>query len=266
MYLILNTSLQHTLCLYLHPSYIAYSIYDHDDYAYSTPQATLFKEEGDVHFFTNVKNWLLQHRDVVDAHYQKVHIGIHSTIYSLFDSNIEERDKLFAVLMKFQEDQYSVQEDHVKDDFIITYALPSELLELLNSYFPQATIHYGDSGIMKAMTHKISDNKCVLVNVQPHTISIAYKNHDSIILYNQYTYTSKEDMLYYLIWTYNEMQLDTHSFPLLVYGWIEENAPLFGILYNYIRNVQIGNIPFLIQAGDSEYPVHYFLPLLGLRL
>jgi hypothetical protein len=262
----LNTANHTTLNLYLHPSYIAYSIYDHEEYEYHAPIAELFKDSGETNFYLNTKNWLLHHSKIIDAQYQRVIIGIHSSIFSVFDQNIENRNQLFAVLTGFQEDKFSIYEDPLTDDFIISYVLHNDIIELVKSYFPEADILYGDSGFLKSITHKISENKCVVVNVQPQSISIAYKNQDKISFYNQFTYTTKEDLLYYLLWTYEELQLDTHSFPLLVYGWIEETAPLFGILYNYIRNVQIASVPFLIKSEDTTYPTHYFLPLLGLRL
>lgn len=262
----MNTANHNTLNLYLHPSYIAYSIYDHVEYEYHAPIAELFKDSGDTNLFINIKYWLLHHSEIIDTPYQRVIIGIHSSIFSLFDQNIENRNQLFAVLTGFQEEQYSIYEDSLYDNFIISYMLQNEVIELVKSYFPQAEIQYGDSGFLKALLQKISENKCVVVNVQPQTISIAFKNQGQITFYNQFSYTTKEDLLYYLLWTYEELQLDTHSFPLLVFGWIEETAPLFGILYNYIRNVQIASVPFLIKSEDVTYPSHYFLPLLGLRL
>ncbi len=262
----MNTATNNTLCLYLHPSYIAHSVYDHDGFEYHPPSAQVFKDSGDTHFYHNTKHWLLHHSKVIDASYQKVVVGIHSHIFSLFDSNIQDRTRYFAVLTGFQDEHFAALEDTICQDFIVAYAIHRDIIELVQSYFPQAEIQFGDSGFFKSLIHKISDTKCVTVNVQPQSISIAYKNHDNISFYNQFSYSTKEDLLYFLLWTYEELKLDTHSFPLMVYGWIEDTAPLFGIVYNYIRNVQIGNIPFLLKSEDSEYPAHYFLPLLGLRL
>ena len=58
-------------------------------------------------------------------------------------------------------------------------------------------------------------------------------------MYNTFDYTTKEDFIYYLLFTAEQLGLNPEEFPLVLLGNVTKEDELFKIAYTYIRNVSI---------------------------
>jgi hypothetical protein len=259
-------SAQNTFCLYFHPTHIAYAIYDNQEYLYTDLGVDFFDLNKDSSFHNNIQVWLKNNNELINKTYDNIHIGIYSNTFTILNDNIDNEQNIVSLVTNYNAETQDLFLLHVERDFNIYYAINKDLILLTHQYFINKNIQFGDAGLLKFCQQKISEPKCIIAQIYNNSISIVYKENDHIRYYNQFFYTTKEDMLYYILWVYNEFELDTNSFPLHIFGWIEDNAPLFGIIYNYLRNVNIGNIPFQIQTPHEYYKNHYFAHVLGLRI
>ena len=62
---------------------------------------------------------------------------------------------------------------------------------------------------------------------------------NKLLLYNNFSFVTKEDFLYYLLFTLEQLQLDTASVAVKLFGDIEEDDDIYELCYQYIRNVAI---------------------------
>lgn len=60
-----------------------------------------------------------------------------------------------------------------------------------------------------------------------------------VLLANQFRYQTPEDFLYYLLFCFEQMQLDPNSIETVLMGAVEMDDPLYQIAYKYIRDVSI---------------------------
>ncbi|MGY0392327.1 DUF3822 family protein [Bizionia sp. KMM 8389] len=79
------------------------------------------------------------------------------------------------------------------------------------------------------------------VHVEKSHFEIVVIKASKLLLYNSYEYTSKEDFIYYILYTAEQLDLDPNSFPLLFMGQVSENDELHSIAYKYIRHVRFAN-------------------------
>lgn len=92
----------------------------------------------------------------------------------------------------------------------------------------------------------------VLLHIQTNNLEIACFTKGSWIHYNQFRYDTAEDMLYYVLFTMEQLKLNTQNTYIHVTGRVEKVGNLYQLLYKYIR--QIDTVP----CPDIEYPD--FLP------
>ena len=59
------------------------------------------------------------------------------------------------------------------------------------------------------------------------------------IFFNSFDYKSKEDILYYLLFTFSELSLNPDNIHLVCCGLIDLDSELYALLYNYIRNIEL---------------------------
>ncbi len=58
-------------------------------------------------------------------------------------------------------------------------------------------------------------------------------------LYNTFNYSTKEDFIYYILFTAEQLQLNPEEFQLLLIGAINTEDDLYKIAFNYVRNTEI---------------------------
>jgi len=93
-----------------------------------------------------------------------------------------------------------------------------------------------------------------------HFEIIVVKN-GQLQLYNTFDYTTKEDFIYYLLFTAEQLGLNPEEFPLILLGNITKEDELYKIAYTYIRNVSIieTNTKSTLVDGVSENALSNFV-------
>ena len=81
------------------------------------------------------------------------------------------------------------------------------------------------------------EEKVMFVNVTKNTIDIIVLEHKKLILCNSFSYKSKEDFIYYILFIAEQLQLNNEEFKLYFTGEISLESDLYQIAYTYIKNV-----------------------------
>ncbi len=82
-------------------------------------------------------------------------------------------------------------------------------------------------------------NRRMYVNVSPGVMHIVVIDQNSLILYNSFEYTTKEDFIYYILFTAEQLELNPESVALILFGHLEERDEFYKMAYKYIRHVEM---------------------------
>jgi hypothetical protein len=77
----------------------------------------------------------------------------------------------------------------------------------------------------------------VYVHVQKKQFEIIVIQHKKLMLYNSFEYNSSEDFIYYLLFTLEQLQLNTNTLQLYFLGDIDKSNVLYNVTYTYVRHV-----------------------------
>lgn len=94
-----------------------------------------------------------------------------------------------------------------------------------------------------------SDNKMYL-NVAPFHFEMAVVKKDKLQLYNTFDYYTKEDFIYFVLFSIEQLKLDPENLIIKLSGNIAEDDALYQLLYTYIRHVQF-NEPTIKHSYDE---------------
>ena len=86
------------------------------------------------------------------------------------------------------------------------------------------------------------DDKRMFVHMTKHHFEIIVVQNQHLLLFNSFDYKSPEDLIYYLLFTAEQLNLNPESFRLEFIGDIKEDDSYFKITYKYIRNVSIFDV------------------------
>lgn len=85
---------------------------------------------------------------------------------------------------------------------------------------------------------------------------------NKLILFNSFEYSSPEDFIYYILFTFEQLQLNPDSVSVKLLGTISKDSAYFEIAYKYIRNCNLFN-PFILPTSfgrtDEELRNHFIL-------
>lgn len=106
------------------------------------------------------------------------------------------------------------------------------------------------------LTQPTLKGKHCLVNVLEKEVELAVISDKKLLIYNQHRYNTKEDFLYHLLFTFEQLGISTEDINLLLFGVIKEEDTIFKLAYEYVRNIsviQAKNKALKIDIGRSSF-------------
>ena len=160
----------------------------------------------------------------------------------------------------------------LETDFVAQDALPEE--ELVNVYIPFTNINnyffdrYGEfeyqhcvsvlaKEFLKRNREQRSGTRVYLNrNASGYDLIIIRKN--KLLFSNSFMCDTKEDFIYYLLFTAEQLELDPEEFELILLGNITKNSDYYNIAYTYIKNISFLETSFgFVFDVNTEIPKGY---------
>ena len=94
------------------------------------------------------------------------------------------------------------------------------------------------------------DAKKMFVHMGTGHFEIIIVQNQHLLLFNSFDYKTPEDLIYYLLFTAEQLNMNPESFPLEFLGAIAEEDAFYKIAYKYIRNVSLLDVSDL-QKNNS---------------
>ncbi len=151
----------------------------------------------------------------------------------------------------------------LKTDIVAHDVLEKE--ELVNVYIPYTNItnyffdKYGEfefkhsvSVLIEAVLDLSHENKTAayLNNFNGYYDLVVVKNN-KLLLSNTFKYETREDFIYYLLFTAEQLNLDPSDFELFLLGNMDKDSPYYEIAYKYIENISFLEPNFQIAPGEN---------------
>ena len=146
-----------------------------------------------------------------------------------------------------------------------------EKAEMVNVYIPYTNINnfffekhgefeYRHSiSVLTEALLKDSDPEDKEVKAYVHCYAGGYDlfiiQEGKLLLANTFKSKTKEDFIYYLLFTAEQLDLDPHSLNLFLLGRITKNSDYYQIAYTYVRNIEFLDPVFgYLFSGKQEVP------------
>ena len=97
--------------------------------------------------------------------------------------------------------------------------------------------HHSSILLEKLLKIESSTEKKMYVNVSKSSFDIVVLENRKLIFSNSFSYTTKEDFIYYILFTAEQIQLNTEELKLYFMGEIEVESEIYKIAYTYIKNI-----------------------------
>jgi len=159
-----------------------------------------------------------------------------STLYkkedekTLLGFNTEEKGEILS-------DNIASQKAH------LIYAVPESIVSIVSNFFPKAKQKAQESILIQQYSLLNTDTEKAYLYLNEQKVGITIFKGDKLIFNNTFDYTTKEDLLYYSLFSFEQLKISPESIDVTVFGTIEKEDEYFNLLYDYIRNVKLGERP-----------------------
>ncbi|MBN97056.1 MAG: hypothetical protein CMC56_03985 [Flavobacteriaceae bacterium] len=86
---------------------------------------------------------------------------------------------------------------------------------------------------------KNNNQKKLYINIQQTHFELIAIDGNSFQLFNRFEYNTREDFIYYILFTAEQLDFNPENFKCILMGAVEDNDELFSIAYKYIRHVSL---------------------------
>lgn len=141
----------------------------------------------------------------------------------------------------------------------------------LNNYFFETFGSFTYTHVLTSFLNQITlynknlKEKVIYVNLHSRSVDIIAMVDNKVVLTNSHRHENREDFMYYILFTAEQLNFNPEDFRLSLFGQIDKNDSYYEIAYKYIRNISLGGIlpsQEILNNGD-DFKTHKFLTLLS---
>ena len=157
----------------------------------------------------------------------------------------------------------NVLTDDIAEHNIVNVYSYDDKLNFLNN---NIKVYHSSSILIKKLLKEFSGRNPetrAFVNVKNNSYELIIINNDKLVFHNYFNFNTKEDFLYFILFTFDQLNIDNESIPLYFIGFIEEKSTLIELCSRYIRNIRFFNrdndFNYINELNSVPYYYYYTL-------
>lgn len=162
-------------------------------------------------------------------------------------------------------DQQIIKTNDINNRIKIIYSVDENISNLIDAIFPQHQSKHTLCVLSQLLlTYEDLTHEDVLVYIKDDSLSLLIKNKQTLLLTNTYAIKSTEDILYYLLFSLEQYELNPLFVKIVLIGNINTASPLANSIKKYIKHVRFGIGNKLIDWTEVKgMPQHYYYSILN---
>jgi hypothetical protein len=130
--------------------------------------------------------------------------------------------------------------DDINTDIKLIYAIDESLKSSFDQIFPSHHIKHTLTLLSKLMLQSdelVKEN--ILLSVHSNYIEVIVKQDQRLMLANQFSVKTQEDILYYVLFIIEQYHFNPLTISLTIAGNVDSNSPLITSLKKYIKSIRL---------------------------
>lgn len=200
--------------------------------------------------------------------YNKVFISILNSNFTLIPDAYKTEINMEVLRFASGVEGNQKKMEHSLNNISFNYAIEQEQKQLIERTFPLTYIrHAGAVSLNLFVNLPQFTNHDIFLNINNSLIEIAFKHNNKLQFYNVYNYQTNEDIIYFLLFSLEQLNLNPLIVKIAVGGQIETSDTLIVSLKKYIKHINfvVGELSSLLKDKSSR-PNHYYFTVLNQHL
>ena len=151
--------------------------------------------------------------------------------------NEKDKKNIFSVNHSLTNEELVI--DELKSKIINLYAIPNTIFQTVKNVIPEAIIRSNSSILINNFLSLNNLQETMFLFLKDSYINIVVTKGNKLIFQNKFEYQTKEDLLFYVLFSIQQLNFSNEEINTVIYGNISKEE--YNILYQYIRNIKFGN-------------------------
>lgn len=149
------------------------------------------------------------------------------------------------------------------------FALQSGMAELLNDFFPVLHIFHHSTpfieNVLRSNRTRMQEKR-VYIGIHRLFFDIVVAEGEKLLLSNSFSYNNANDLVYYILYVYKQLELASESTVLIVSGEVASNSKHIELITKYIKHVKLAQFSerYFYSYTFNKLPDQYFTNLINL--
>jgi len=182
--------------------------------------------------------------NILKLNFGSISVSFANIPFTLVPSELFQKNKEKQIL-----ELHSNTYDIIKSDELINikthliYTIPNFMNDIIFTFFPNAKQSAQQSILIKRFNEFNNHNDIAYLHISDKKFNLTTFKNSKLILSNEFDFDTKEDLLYYTLFTFEQLNLNPETVSVKIYGDIIKGDETHQLLYEYIRNVKFGCRP-----------------------
>lgn len=159
--------------------------------------------------------------------------------------------EILALSSRVKTDEIVKNENWAKQHIICSYALPKTLDDWLNFNFPHSEKFHHSKAFVQLYNHYPQYGTYVHLHIENNYSDLLICQDGRILMFNQFPYKVEEDLLYYLLFAFEQHRILAPEVEVNITGLLKSEAKFFDLLSNYIGKVNKVEIPKSLNVSSA---------------
>ena len=177
----------------------------------------------------------------------------------------KEQENNYLSLLNIMGEATTTNADSLNNDIYNIYPISSDIDNVLK-ISDKIKLYHASSikvdSLIKEFSERIQGTRA-FVNVKNNSYELTIINDTKLIFHNYFNFNTKEDFLYFILFTFEQLKIDNETIPLYFMGLIEEKSVIVELCSRYIRNIRFfnrnNNHNYINELDSIPYYYYYIL-------
>ncbi len=234
----------HKLSIQVGLNGLSFCVFDTIGNAVALSRRVAFEKERTPFEVQKELKELIVQEGILEYEYSEVVVIHRNSLFSLVPKALFDKNELANYLkfnVKILANDYIEYDEISSFDMVNVYVPFVNINNYIYELFGAFDFMHNGTVLVQALlgTHSNANEPICYVHVGEHVMDVVVLSQKQLLYYNHFTYTSKEDFIYYLLFSLEQLKLDTERIKTRLFGAIDEGDDIFNICYEYIQHLSI---------------------------
>lgn len=199
---------------------------------------------------------LFHSEDPLKVNFNKVSVVYNNELSTLVPKSLFQEESLADYLKfnsKILKSDYITYDEIQLGNCICVYVPFVNINNFLYEKFGEFTFKHISSVLIESVlqSEKNSEKTKLFVHVNAKNFELVIIEKSKLLFCNSFEYSTKEDFIYYILFTAEQLNLNPETFNLVFLGDINEEDTLYEITYKYVRHISFGSRNDIYTIKDN---------------